>query len=332
MSSKKLSEATAVSSSNSDDLVYLAHTTDAGVSYASRNITVTNLFDGYATESYVSTQISNLVDGAPAALDTLNELAAALNDDASAASSLTTLINANETHIDNMATLTGVAKDSTDIGTFTGSTISDNGTIAAGMQELETAVEGKQAAADDLDNLSSMATGASTALALISATELEILDGATVTTAELNILDGVTSTAAELNILDGVTSTAAELNILDGVTSTAAELNLLDGVTATTSEINILSGVSASASEINILAGTSVDSTEFEYLDGVTSAIQTQIDNKAASNANISGFVGDVTPDTAPEDGSGDDNFLFVVVDKSDGSLKVISKQYLELE
>jgi 2-methylaconitate cis-trans-isomerase PrpF len=62
----------------------------------------------------------------------------------------------------------------------------------------------------------------------VDATEIAILDGATVTTAELNILDGVTSTAAELNILDGVTSTAAELNILDGVTSTTAELNVVD--------------------------------------------------------------------------------------------------------
>ena len=34
--------------------------------------------------------MTNLVDGAPDALNTLNELAAALNDDASAASTLTT--------------------------------------------------------------------------------------------------------------------------------------------------------------------------------------------------------------------------------------------------
>ena len=78
--------------------------------------------------------------------------------------------------------------------------------------------------------------------------ELNILDGATVTTAELNILDGVTSTAAELNILDGVTSTAAELNILDGVTSTAAELNILDGATATVTELNIMDGDTSATS------------------------------------------------------------------------------------
>ena len=37
---------------------------------------------GYATTSYVNTAVSNLVASAPAALDTLNELAAALGDDA----------------------------------------------------------------------------------------------------------------------------------------------------------------------------------------------------------------------------------------------------------
>ena len=37
---------------------------------------------GYATEYYVNTSVSNLVDSAPSTLDTLNELAAALGDDA----------------------------------------------------------------------------------------------------------------------------------------------------------------------------------------------------------------------------------------------------------
>ena len=88
----------------------------------------------------------------------------------------------------------------------------------------------------DLDNLSSMQSGASAALAAITSTEIQILDGATVTTAELNILDGVTATASELNILDGVTATASELNILDGVTATATEINAAcDGTTSATS-------------------------------------------------------------------------------------------------
>jgi hypothetical protein len=42
-----------------------------------------------ATTSYVTTQINNLINGAPGALDTLNELAAALGNDASFSSTLT---------------------------------------------------------------------------------------------------------------------------------------------------------------------------------------------------------------------------------------------------
>ena len=78
---------------------------------------------------------------------------------------------------------------------------------------------GAQTLATDLTNLSSCQSGASAALAALTSTEVEILDGATVTTAELNILDGVTSTATELNILDGATVTATELNIIDGGTA-----------------------------------------------------------------------------------------------------------------
>ena len=143
MASQKLSALTAVTSTAADSLVYVADTTDSGSSFSGRKITKANLFSGYATESYVGTQISNLIDGAPGALDTLNELAAALGDDASVASSLTALINANETHVDNMATLTGVAKDATSLGTFSGSTISDTATLKAALQSLETSLETK---------------------------------------------------------------------------------------------------------------------------------------------------------------------------------------------
>ncbi len=107
-----------------------------------------------------------------------------------------------------------------------------------------------------------------------SSSELNILDGATVTTAELNILDGVTSTAAELNILDGVTATTAELNIMDGVTASTSELNIMDGVTATTAELNIMDGITATTAELN-------------HCDGVTSNIQTQLDSKGTGTGTV---------------------------------------------
>jgi hypothetical protein len=45
-----------------------------------------------ATKAYVDTQVSNLVDAAPGALDTLNELAAAINDDANFSTTVTNSI------------------------------------------------------------------------------------------------------------------------------------------------------------------------------------------------------------------------------------------------
>jgi len=47
---------------------------------------------GYATETYVGTQVSNLVDSSPSTLNTLNELAAALGDDPNFATTVSTSI------------------------------------------------------------------------------------------------------------------------------------------------------------------------------------------------------------------------------------------------
>ena len=50
-----------------------------------------------------------------------------------------------------------------------------------------------------------------------------------------NYVDSLTtSTTSELNILDGATLSTSELNTLDGITSSTAELNQLDGKTVTT--------------------------------------------------------------------------------------------------
>jgi hypothetical protein len=48
--------------------------------------------NNYATQSYVGTQVANLVDAAPGTLDTLNELAAALGDDPNFATTVSTSI------------------------------------------------------------------------------------------------------------------------------------------------------------------------------------------------------------------------------------------------
>ena len=78
-----------------NDANYLDSTTVQGVidaSYIQANQITYNTSD-FVDSAYVATQINNLIGGAPGALDTLNEIAAALNDDAAVFDTLVGLIN-----------------------------------------------------------------------------------------------------------------------------------------------------------------------------------------------------------------------------------------------
>ncbi len=64
----------------------------SGINYSSGNGIVSVDTSTIASQSYVDNAISTLVDGAPGLLDTLNELAAAINDDESFSTTITTSI------------------------------------------------------------------------------------------------------------------------------------------------------------------------------------------------------------------------------------------------
>ena len=66
-------------------------------------------------------------------------------------------------------------------------------------------------------------------------------------------------------------------NLSGPVTADHTELSTLDGYTGTTADLNILSGAAAAG----------VTATELQYLDGVTSDIQTQIDNITSSGSTV---------------------------------------------
>jgi len=96
-----------------------------------------------AVKDYVDTEVAGLVDSAPATLDTLNELAAALGDDASFS---TTVTNSIATKQDASTALTTTTNFSGDVsGTYNNIVISDdshNHTIA-NVDGLQTALDGK---------------------------------------------------------------------------------------------------------------------------------------------------------------------------------------------
>lgn len=257
-------------------------------------------------KNYAEEVVASLIDSAPNALNTLNEIAAAINDDASffmsvesrvqdAETAITThnaelvnvhgisdtrdlvyetqLISAIGTHNDDTTNVHGIA-DTADIALKDSPTFTGSVSLPA-TTTVETTGGILQVGPTEFSKLSEI-TATATELNTLdgitaSTAELNTLDGITASTAELNTLDGVTATTAELNVLAGLTATTAELETLAGVTASTAELNTLDGITASTAELNTLDGVTASTEELNILDGVTATAAELNILDGITS-------------------------------------------------------------
>ena len=82
----------------------------------SGNITINVDTSSIATRSYVDTEVSGLVDSAPSTLDTLNELAAALGDDANFSTTTATNIGTKLAKASNLSDLTNAGTARTNLG------------------------------------------------------------------------------------------------------------------------------------------------------------------------------------------------------------------------
>jgi hypothetical protein len=320
MASKKLSALTAITSVGSDDLVYVADTSDGGSSYASKKVTKANFLSEYITTV-----------------------------------AATALATANETHIDNVATLAGVAKDSTGLGTFTGSTISDNSSIKTALQDLETAAEGAAAgsAVADRTKTESDSTDATRYITFVgddngSATAETVYTDAGITynPSTNTLVVGNLSVLGTSTQVDTVTMQAANAVVFEGATADDFEstLTVVDPTADRTIKLPNQSGclpvlaadsttaITSTPEELNVLDGITATVTELNYVDGVTSNVQTQLDAKTADGDNVNNLVGDTSAGTCPVDGNGDDNYLFLVVNKANGAIVAIDKTFIEAE
>ena len=287
-----------------------------------------------ATKTYAdnaaTTAVAAVIDAAPAALNTLNELAAALGDDANYATTVTNAL---------------AFKAPLESPTFTGTVILPTGTVTSGMilngtivnadinssagidlsklatdplaranhtgtQESSTISDFTEAAQDAVGN--SVGTGLtytdSTGEIKVTPNTYDSYGSASAVAGDLSTHESDTTThgvtgnivgTSDTQTLTNKTLTSPKINEDVAVTATATELNTLDGITASTAELNILDGVTASASEINILDGATLSTTELNYVDGVTSAIQTQLNTLDTDKADLASptFTGTVTVD-----------------------------------
>lgn len=170
-------------------------------------------------------QLSNIIANAPLALDTLNELAAAIDDPAGIVqtkidAAIATEVGDRNTAIgdaveNSILAGTGLSKS---FDAETGKVTISAGSTLATDTELATAVS-------DHNSDTTNVHGISDTSELATKSGVETLTNKTISAADntvtVNLSDviDVTASASEVNILDGATLTTTELNYVDGVTS-----------------------------------------------------------------------------------------------------------------
>jgi hypothetical protein len=207
-------------------------------------------------------QLGNIVDGAPGVLNTLNELAAAIGDDASFLTTISTSIATKQDKVTNVS--------DTEIGYLDGVT-----------SAIQTQINAKANSAD-IAELAQDAVGTilGTGLAYNDAGPGIGIDNAALSNA---LLEGVSGSSYGLigtsEYLDVKNTNGYNKEIELDIVSLETRLNT-DGY-ITDSSTSTLTNKTLTSPKINEDVALTTTATELNYVDGVTSAIQTQLNNKA---------------------------------------------------
>jgi hypothetical protein len=282
------------------------------------------------------TNLDAIVAGAPGALDTLNELAAALGDNENFATTVTNSLAAKAGLLSK--TDSEWTAYTTDIPVGTVAYNSTNDQIKIGMGDKNWSELSHLITSEALSiAISDVSTGiladseftgnivlpSTTSIGSVTGTEISYLDGVTsaiqtqlndiesdatyayntVTTHETSKADVASPTFSGNVVLPTTTNigdvSAAEILALNGVTGsiqTQLDAKLASATAATTyAPINNAS-LTGNVSLPSTTTIGNVSATEIAYLDGVTSAVQTQLDAKAPiANPTFTGTVSGVT-------------------------------------
>jgi len=256
-----------------------------------------------ATTAFVKTAVDNLVDSAPGALDTLNELAAAIGDDSNYAATVTTALSGKHPSITTSARLNAnLIGDNGDVsnteyGYLNGvtsaiqtqidskqATITDGDLTIARTTGLQTALDSKQATITDGDLTIARTNGLQTALDLkapIAGPTFTGTPAAPTATAGTNTTQLATTAFVKTAVDNLVDSAPGALDTLNELAAAIGD-DANYAATVTTALSGKHPSITTSARLNANLIGDNgdVSNTEYGYLNGVTSAIQTQIDSK----------------------------------------------------
>jgi hypothetical protein len=257
---------------DSYDLSAYLTTASASTTYLTQSSASTT----YATKTYADSAASSasaaavsfLVDSAPETLDTLNELAAALGDDANFASTVSTSL-ANKLDASSASTtyLTQASFSSASLNFATDAELASAivTASAAAVAYADGLTTADVAENTNLYFTNERAVNAGSATYILQTSQQGIINSA--------------SAAAVTAVLDSAPETLDTLNEL--AAALGDDANFASTVAA--SLANKLDA--SSASTIYQVQVANVSDTEIGYLDGVTSGIQSQIDSKLAASS-----------------------------------------------
>lgn len=283
----------------------------------------------------IQAAVDAVIGGAPGALDTLNELAAALNDDASFANTIVASLSSHTGATTNVHGIANTANliTTTDLNNHISLTTDVHGIANTAL--LATQSDAANAASSAVANHSADTTdvhGIANTLLLATQTDAANAAASAVSTHSADTTDvhGIANTAllvtqSELsNEISTLDSTKAPLNapsftgtvVLPSTTSigdvSAAEISYLNNVTSSIqTQLDGKLGTSVASTTYAALAGAeftgnvvltantsigTVSSEELGYLNGITSSVQDQLDDKAPlESPTFTGTVSGVT-------------------------------------
>ena len=140
-------------------------------------------------------ELATMAANTAAALADLSQAEVQILDDATVTTAELNILDGVTSTTAEINILDGVTASTAEINKLDGltATTTELNYIDGVTSNLQTQLDNKQPLDSELTELATMASGAASALADLTGTEVAILDGATVTTTELNIVDGSTS-------------------------------------------------------------------------------------------------------------------------------------------
>lgn len=245
-----------------------------------------------ATKAYVDSQVSSLVDAAPGALDTLNELAAAINDDANFS---TTVTNSIATKVakagDSMTGALSMGNNKiTDLGTPTSSTDAVNktyidtlyGSTTSAAASATSAANSASAASTSASSASTSASSAATSASSAATSASSAATSATSAASTYSSVIGLTGAGIVRDmgsITDADTTSTTYINI--ATIAASAQTSATSAATSASSASTSASSAATSASA----ASTSASSASTSASSAATSASSAATSATSAANS-----------------------------------------------